>query len=266
MKFGTPGRPRSRTPTPRAAAPLLLLLVMASSPPPGADARPDFMPPGVNGPLGLIFEVTPTVAPRTAGGFGEKIALLPGGRGYRQSAGPDGPGGANEMAAAPAPRAAFDAAGGRAGGWGAPAPVLTLRLKNGGAMQPMDVGAPIMEVTAAFKPLAFQKGVDKPPNTDAFDLKFGVMWTPGPGAPPNNAGVFSLVHPLPAREFLAFGVPHRFRLTGLRRAAEGGQGLKPHKQWWNKDDADPAAGVGAMVVPMDGKDYLVEVLGELTVA
>jgi hypothetical protein len=207
------------------------------------------------------------VTPRTAGGFGEKISVLPGGRGYTQRAGPDGPGGVNEMAAASSPRASFEAAAGAArAGWGAPAPVLTLKLKNGGAMQPADVGAPIMEVTAAFKPVAFAKGVDTPPGTDAFQVKFGVMWTPGPGAPPNNAGVFSLVNPLPSHDFTAFGVPHRFRVTGLRAAAEGGHGLTERKLWWNKEGDDPAAGVGAVVVPMDGKEYVVEVLGELTVA
>jgi hypothetical protein len=239
---------------------------MASSPPPG-DARPDFYVQGLNGPLGLVFQVTPTVAPRSAASnFGEKVTLLPGGRGYTQSAGPDGPGGTNEMAAAASPRAGFEAAGSRAGGWGAPAPLMTLKLKNGGAMQPMDVGAVIMDVTAAFKPVAFVKGVDPPPATEAFSLKFGVMWTPGQGAPPNNAGVFTLVNPLPSHEFTAFGVPHRFRVTGLRPAPEGGRGLVERRMWWNKEGDDPAAGVGALVVPMDGKEYAAEVLGELTVA
>ena len=96
-------------------------------------------------------------------------------------------------------------------------------------------------------------------------LTFSGFWTLGPGAAPNNAGIFSLVHPLPSTEFIAYGVRHRFRITGLAATElAASAGVENRKLWWNKDT--PAGhGFGAVVVPKDSCKYPVDVLGELSV-
>lgn len=56
------------------------------------------------------------------------------------------------------------------------------------------------------------------------------MWTPGSGTAPNNAGQFNLVHPLPSKEFMAYGVRHTLTLTGLRVSdADGAGGIEGRK-------------------------------------
>lgn len=147
---------------------------------------------------------------------------------------------------------------------GTPAPMLEVHVTNGGARQPMDTGSPIMTVTAEFNPVSINGG-DAPPDTEGFSLSFGVMWTPGPGSPPNSAGTFSLVHPLPLVDFHGYGVSHRFSVVGVRPAAGAAAcpGLQGRKLWWGKD-WDDNRGFGAMVVPQD-KQCTLEILGELSV-
>ncbi len=87
--------------------------------------------------------------------------------------------------------------------------------------------------------------------------------SPPSKSPPNTPpGVFNLVNPLPSKEFEAYGVTHRLRVTGLRVTSDGG--VAGRKTWWN--DRGPwreEEGYGAALVPMDGKQYTVDVMGEL---
>lgn len=246
-------------------------------------------------PLPVAFDVSPSVVvTRDLPKWGS-VALQPAGcdatgagagarrcTGYVQSAGEAGGAGAsaaeeraNEMRALPVARAAFASVGSAKDGAGSPAPIARLKLRNNGAMMPQDVGAPILTVRLSLAPVSPRGGGDAPPGTDAsVDLSFGVMWSPGGGAPPNNAGLFSLVHPLPSRAFVAYGVRHRVTVTGLRAAAAGpggaaaaGPGPEGRPVWWKKDGGASAAeeGFGAMVVPMDGRTYDVEVLADVAV-
>jgi len=215
--------------------------------------------------MALAFETTaaitapPDLPKWTEDDDGGGVKLLPPAR-YTQSSGADR---TNACAALGLPRATFEAVG--TSGAGAPAPVLRIELTNGGALQPMDVGAPILRVGAKFKPVSPNGGPDTPPDSAPFELSFGVMWTPGPGAAPNNAGVFSLVNPLPAARFTAFGVAHEMRITGLR-VPDAAEGLQGRKTWWNdKGPWSEAEGYGAVVVALDGGVHAVELLGEVRV-
>lgn len=91
------------------------------------------------------------------------------------------------------------------------------------------------------------------------------MWTPGNGAPPNVAGVFNLVHPLPCKEFTSYGVRHRMCVVGLRvPAAAAAAGVQGRETWWNKD-SKPSHGFGAALVPVGDAKHVIELLGEVAV-
>lgn len=248
-------------------------------------------------PMPIAFDVKPSVSAANLPKWGADgragVKLLPAGcggagagdegeggagtgacAGYTQAS--EGGGGANEMRASPLARAVFPAVGRGSRGAGAPAPIARLSLRNGGALMPQDVGAPILTVRLDLTPVATRGGGDAPVASERFDVSFGVMWTPGNGAPPNNAGVFHLTPNPPPKEFVAYGVKHRLTITGLRplprptsaETADDGGVAEGRPVWWKKDGGDGAAvgGYGAVFVPMDGRRYPVEVLAEVAVA
>ncbi|GBF98547.1 hypothetical protein Rsub_11877 [Raphidocelis subcapitata] len=243
----------------RRALALFLSSLLMASPQGAAGAGARRMLGG--GLMPVAFEVTPLFDVPAPTGWAN-VRLLNDAAGYEQAAGDRPPNESNSATAGRLERATFEPAGAGPAGAGPPAPVLLFGLRNNGALQPMDVGSPLVGVTLKLRPLGVN-GLESAPDSEPFDVSFRVMWTAGGGAPPNKAGLFSLVHPLPSVEFKAYGAPHKFELTGLR-VGGGAGGAQPRKAWWNKEADDPAAGVAAALVPEDGRAHEVELLARVT--
>ncbi|KAI8464000.1 MAG: coth protein-domain-containing protein [Monoraphidium minutum] len=213
----------------------------------------------------LAFDTAPALALAKAAGWGAKgtggVQLQPPGcpggcKGFTQSSGEER---TNEAYVKGLARAAFEPTNAGASK-GSPAPFLLVQLRNRGARVPADAGAQVVNITADFTPVVG--------DAEKFSLTFGVMWTPGNGTAPNVAGLFSLVHPLPVASFTAFGVPHRFRVTGLGvNELAFATGVEGKRLWWSKDGPDAAAaGYGAVLVPEEKCKWTLEVIGALEVA
>lgn len=222
-------------------------------------------------PVTVAFDVTGTVAQDKLPGWGPGgrggVKLQPPNcandcRGFTQSLDVDK---TNEVYILDQKGITFEPAGSPLTGSGAPTPFLQLQLRSRGLQMPQDVGAAVINVTAVFTPVNAGGGTEAPPSSDAFNVTFGVMWTMGGSSPPNTASLFSLVGPLPSKEFVAYGVTHRFTMTGIQPTElSAATGIEGKKLWWNKE-ADSKKGYGAIQMPTEYCKWYVELVGELTV-
>lgn len=216
----------ARRPPPLPACTALAALALALL---AAGAHAARLAPAKNkksSPDGVSFSTRASVTFGKGGSFGAGgrggVVLQPAGcstkcNGFTQSSGEEH---TNEMYAFGLDRATLERGDAVDGTPGTPAAFMRVQLRNRGLAVPADAGMAIVNVTVRMTPVGLAGG-DAPPGSEPFDVTFGVMWTPGAGSKPNAAALFSLVSPLPAVKFMAYGQPHEFSVRA-RALAPGG--------------------------------------------